>query len=99
MVFSKFFKVNKKKEKNISKRREISLKPSLNTSFLEKMPIHLILINKNKIIKQFNSLAKEEFGLKIGYNLTHIIRNPNFVKNINVAVTRNVKRFFVLESI
>ena len=97
MIFSKFFNDNKKKEIKIPKKREISLKHSLNTLFLEKMPIHLILINKNKVIKQFNSLAKEEFDLKIGYNLTHIIRNPIFVKNTNVAITRNVKRFFVLE--
>ena len=92
MIFSKFFNDNKKKEIKIPKKREISLKHSLNTLFLEKMPIHLILINKNKVIKQFNSLAKEDFDLKIGYNISLISLNSHSIKKIKKL---NISGIFV----
>ena len=60
---------------------------------LEKLPIPVAVINKKKIIRGFNTLAKEEFDLKSNFNIAHIIRNPIFVNSVNVAIKKNVKKF------
>ena len=94
-ILSKFFKNNKKKEITNPEKRPKQEKHPLNTIFLENLPIPLVIVDKNKIIKEFNTLAKKEFSLKSNFNLTHIIRNPIFVNNTNVAIKRKVKKILM----
>ena len=96
-ILTKIFKNNKRKEIKTPIKRKIEEKNSFHEISLEKPPIPLVIIDKKKIIKEFNTLAKEEFDLKNNSNITHIIRNPIFVNNINVAITRNIKKTFILE--
>jgi len=96
-ILSKFFKNNKKKEITNPEKIPKQEKHPLNTIFLENLPIPLVIVDKNKIIKEFNTLAKKEFSLKSNFNLTHIIRNPIFVNNTNVAIKRKAKKIFTFE--
>ena len=100
-ILSNIFKSSKKAtNRNIEDDKNKIQKTDLFNSIqllLEKLPIPVAVINKKKIIRGFNTLAKEEFGLKSNFNITHIIRNPIFVNSVNVAIKKNVKKFFSLE--